>query len=98
MSQKSQEPVQRRRFLKRAATGAVAGGAQLRPPPNDILRQSYKHTKDLYAEMSAANPAFKKIYDHLWAFQQDSTRYWQISDLSFDLMSATALQQRWQDG
>ncbi|MGQ3283249.1 TRAP transporter substrate-binding protein [Bosea sp. (in: a-proteobacteria)] len=76
----------------------IAGGAQLRPLPNDILRQSYKHTKDLYAEMSAANPAFKKIYDHLWAFQQDSTRYWQISDLSFDLMSATALQQRWQDG
>ena len=76
----------------------IAGGAQLRPLPNDILKSSYKITKDLYAEMSAANPSFKKIYDHLWAYQQDSTRFWQISDLSFDLMSATALQQRWADG
>nr|WP_280114161.1 twin-arginine translocation signal domain-containing protein [Bosea sp. LC85] len=76
----------------------IAGGAQLRPLPNDILKASYKITKDLYAEMSAANPNFKKIYDHLWAFQQDSLRYWSISDFSFDYMAVTALQQRWADG
>jgi TRAP-type mannitol/chloroaromatic compound transport system substrate-binding protein len=76
----------------------IAGGAQLRPLPNDILKASYKITKDLYAEMSAANPNFKTIYDHLWAFQQDSLRYWSISDFSFDYMSITAQQQRWADG
>jgi TRAP-type mannitol/chloroaromatic compound transport system substrate-binding protein len=48
--------------------------------------------------MSAANPNFKKIYDHLWAYQQDSLRYWAISDFAYDYMSVTALQQRWADG
>ncbi|WP_186420529.1 ABC transporter substrate-binding protein [Bosea sp. CS1GBMeth4] len=76
----------------------LAGGAKLRPLPNDILKASYKITRDLYAEMSAANPNFKKIYDHLWAFQQDSLRYWAISDFSYDYMSVSALQQRWAEG
>lgn len=76
----------------------VAAGAQLRPLPNDLLRESYKASKELYKEMSDANPNFKKIYDHMWAFQQDSLTYWAISDLSYDYMAVTALQQNWERG
>lgn len=47
-------------------------GAQLRRYPDDVLTAAYDVALKLYAEESAKNPDFKKLYDSLAAFQQVS--------------------------
>ena len=62
----------------------VASGAQLRPFPQAVMEASYKATNDTYAEVSAKNEAFKKVYDSMVAFRGDQYLWWQVAELSFD--------------
>jgi TRAP-type mannitol/chloroaromatic compound transport system substrate-binding protein len=39
---------------------------------------------DLYAEISAKNPAFKKTYASLTEFANDGYQWWQVAELGFD--------------
>jgi len=73
----------------------VSAGAQLRALPEDILEESYKQSKLMFAEMSAANPNFKTLYDHMSKFMADSNVYLEISELYFDLMKNTARRKGW---
>ena len=50
----------------------VQNGTQLRRYPDDVLKAAYEAAQKLYAEESAKNPDFKKLYDSLRAFQQIS--------------------------
>ncbi|MDQ5911470.1 MAG: hypothetical protein QG599_3568 [Pseudomonadota bacterium] len=50
----------------------VQNGAQLRRYPDDAMKAAYDAAQKIYAEESAKNPDFKKIYDSLRAFQQPS--------------------------
>ena len=47
-------------------------GAQLRRYPDDAMKAAYEAAQKIYAEESAKNPDFKKIYDSMRAFQQAS--------------------------
>jgi TRAP-type mannitol/chloroaromatic compound transport system substrate-binding protein len=49
----------------------VAAGAQLRPFPKDVMDACYKAAIELYAETSAKNPDFKKVYDDYKKFTDD---------------------------
>jgi len=62
----------------------VADGAVLRPFTQDILEAAYEAAKETYAEISAANPTFKKIYDHQLAFKKDSYLWMQLGEYTFD--------------
>lgn len=62
----------------------VADGAILRPFSQDILQASYDAAKETYAEISANNPTFKKIYDHQLAFKKDAYLWMQLSEYTFD--------------
>ena len=62
----------------------VAGGAVLRPFSNEILAAAYDAAKETYAEISAQNPTFKKIYDQQLAFKKDAYLWAQISEYTFD--------------
>jgi len=62
----------------------VAGGAILRPFSQDILAAAYDAAKETYAEISAVNPTFKKIYDHQLAFKKDSYLWMQLGEYTFD--------------
>lgn len=73
-------------------------GAQLRPLPTDILRATYKISQELYAEISAKSPSFKKIFDHQMAFHRESQPWWGISDLTYDYNLTTAMQAGWEKG
>jgi len=66
--------------LKRLA----ASGAQLRPFSQSILEASLKAANEVYAETSAANADFKKIYEHMAAFRNDQYLWWQVAELTFD--------------
>ena len=62
----------------------VAGGALLRPFPQPVMEASYKAATDTYAEVSAKNADFKKVYDSMVAFRGDGYLWWQVAELGFD--------------
>ncbi|MBK8509023.1 MAG: TRAP transporter substrate-binding protein [Candidatus Competibacteraceae bacterium] len=50
----------------------VQNGTQLRRYPDDVLKAAYDSAQKIYADESAKNADFKKLYDSLRAFQQIS--------------------------
>ncbi len=67
-----------------ALKSLVAGGAQLRPFPQDVMDAAYAAATSTYAEISATNPAFKKIYDAQQAFKRDAYLWAQIAEYNYD--------------
>ncbi|MDS4026048.1 MAG: TRAP transporter substrate-binding protein [Candidatus Contendobacter sp.] len=51
---------------------AQQDGVQLKRYPDDAMKAAYEAAQKIYAEESAKNPDFKKIYDSQQAFQQIS--------------------------
>ncbi len=70
----------------------VAGGAILKPFPQDVMEACFKASNEVYAEISASNPAFKKIYDHMMAFRANEYLWFQFAEYSYDTFMM--LQQR----
>lgn len=62
----------------------VKEGAQLRSFSRDILEASFEAATSTYAEISAENATFKKIYDHQLAFKKDAYLWMQFSEYTFD--------------
>ena len=62
----------------------VVGGAQLRLFPQDAIEACFKTANDLYGQLGADNPRFKKIADSYLAFRSDQYLWWQVAEYSFD--------------
>ncbi|MDJ1159812.1 TRAP transporter substrate-binding protein [Chelatococcus sp. SYSU_G07232] len=62
----------------------VAGGAQLRPYPQEVMEACFKAANELYAETSAKNADFKKVYDAMMAFRNDEYLWFQVAEYTFD--------------
>jgi TRAP-type mannitol/chloroaromatic compound transport system substrate-binding protein len=62
----------------------VGSGAQLRPFPQDVMEACFNAAKETYAEMNAANAAFKKVHDSMMAFRADQYLWFQVSEFTFD--------------
>jgi len=62
----------------------VANGAQLRPFSREILSACFDAASATYAEVSAVNPTFKKIYEDQVAFRKESYLWLQLSEYTFD--------------
>lgn len=62
----------------------VANGAQLRPFPQAVLEACYKAANEVYAETSAANADFKKLYESILPFRNDQYLWWQVAEYTFD--------------
>ncbi len=69
----------------------VAGGAQLRPFSQPVLEACYKASNEVYAETSAANADFKKVYDAMIAFRGNQYLWWQVGEYSYDSFMIRAL-------
>ncbi|TVT48184.1 MAG: twin-arginine translocation signal domain-containing protein [Denitromonas halophila] len=67
----------------------VAGGAKLRPFPRDVMDACYKAAQEVYAETTAASPAFKKIYEHMVKFRDDQNLWHSVSEGNFDRFMQT---------
>jgi TRAP-type mannitol/chloroaromatic compound transport system substrate-binding protein len=68
----------------------VAGGTQLRPFPRDVMDACYASAMELYAETSAKNANFKKLWDNLSAFQKDQILWFRVTENTYDQFMATA--------
>ena len=62
----------------------VAGGAKLFPFPKDLMDAAFKEAMALYSEISATNPAWKKVYDDYAAFRRDSNLWFRYTEATFD--------------
>ncbi len=62
----------------------VASGAQLRPFTQDVMEACYKASNELYAEISARNPAFKKAIDAMVTFRNDQYLWFQVAEYAYD--------------
>ena len=67
-----------------ALKSLVANGAVLKPFSQEILKAAFDASNATYAEISASNPGFKKIYDSQTAFRKDAYLWAQISEYTFD--------------
>ncbi|WP_444462439.1 TRAP transporter substrate-binding protein [Rhodobacter capsulatus] len=67
-----------------ALKSLVANGAQLRPFSQEILEACFNAAQDVYAEMTATNPGFKKIYDSMVAFRADHYIWTQVAEYNYD--------------
>ena len=62
----------------------ASGGAQIRPFPAEIMDASFGAANQTYAEFSATNPDFKKIYEAIKAARNEGFLWEQVADGSYD--------------
>jgi TRAP-type mannitol/chloroaromatic compound transport system substrate-binding protein len=62
----------------------LAGGTQLRPFSPAIMEASLKASNEVYAETSAKNPAFKKVWDDILAYRGEEYFWWQVAEYTYD--------------
>ena len=62
----------------------VANGAVLTPFTPEVMDACYNAANELYAEISATNPAFKELWDSHKAFRDDENLWWQIAEYTMD--------------
>ena len=62
----------------------IQGGAQLRAFPKSVMDASYKATHELFDELAAQSPAFKKIFVEWLKFRDMQAAWQQYCDLPFD--------------
>jgi TRAP-type mannitol/chloroaromatic compound transport system substrate-binding protein len=68
----------------------VTEGVELRPFPQDIMQASFNAANTLYAEIGAANPDFKRIYDHWDQFRSDGYLWWLVDEIAMDAFMVRA--------
>ena len=69
----------------------LAGGTQLRPFTAETMSACYKAAQELYAETSAKNENFKKVFESYSSFQKDQYLWWQVTELTFDAFMASQI-------
>jgi TRAP-type mannitol/chloroaromatic compound transport system substrate-binding protein len=70
----------------------VAGGAVLKPMPRPIMEAAFKAAEEVYAELSAKNANWKKVFEDWSKFRADQVLWFRITEREFDnFMSAQKL-------
>jgi TRAP-type mannitol/chloroaromatic compound transport system substrate-binding protein len=62
----------------------VAGGAQLRPYPDDVMTKGLEEANKLYATISAENADFKTIWESQTAYRNEANLWNQVAEYTFD--------------
>jgi len=62
----------------------VGQGVKLFRFPKDMMDGAFKAALDVYAELSASNPSWKKIYEDYSNFRRDQNLWFRFTEASFD--------------
>jgi TRAP-type mannitol/chloroaromatic compound transport system substrate-binding protein len=62
----------------------LAGGTQLRAFPTPVMEACLKAALEVYAEVSAKNADFKKVWEAMLAFRNDQYLWWRVAEYSYD--------------
>ncbi len=58
----------------------LASGTKMLPFPKDVMEASYKAAMEYYAETSASNPEFKKVYDDYKKFLDEQNFWFRVAE------------------
>ncbi|HJV95886.1 MAG TPA: TRAP transporter substrate-binding protein [Albitalea sp.] len=62
----------------------VGQGSKLFRFPKDVMEGAFKEAMALYSELSASNPAWKKVYEDFAAFRRDQNLWFRFTEAGFD--------------
>ena len=62
----------------------VASGTKLFRYPKDAMEAAFKESNALYSEISAKNPAWKKVYEDFVKFRADQNMWFSVAEAHFD--------------
>jgi len=62
----------------------VASGTKLHRFSKDVMDAAFKAAMDVYAELNAKNPNWKKVYDDYSAFRRDQNLWFRFAEAGFD--------------
>jgi TRAP-type mannitol/chloroaromatic compound transport system substrate-binding protein len=62
----------------------VAGGAKLHQFDKSIMMAAYQAAMQLYSDLSAKNPAWKKVYEDYAAFRDEQHLWFRFTEAGFD--------------
>ena len=62
----------------------VGSGVKLFRFPKDVMEGSFKAAGEVYSELSASNPSWKKIFDDFSAFRRDANLWFRFTEAGFD--------------
>jgi TRAP-type mannitol/chloroaromatic compound transport system substrate-binding protein len=62
----------------------VASGVKLQPFSQPIMEASFKAANEVYADVTAKNANFKKIYDSMMAFRKEEVLWFRVAENTFD--------------
>jgi TRAP-type mannitol/chloroaromatic compound transport system substrate-binding protein len=62
----------------------ISQGAKLHPFPKDVMAAAFKSALEVYAELSASNPAWKKIYEDYAAYRREANQWFKFTEAGFD--------------
>ncbi len=68
----------------------IAAGTQLRNFPREVLQALWNAAHEVYAETSARDPRFKKIWESYSAFRNEQYQWFRVAETSFDNFAQTA--------
>ena len=59
-------------------------GTKLRQFPKDVMLAAFKSSEQVYSELSASNPAWKKIYTDYANYRRDANLWFRFAEASID--------------
>ena len=62
----------------------VSQGVKLHAFPKDVMAAAFKSALEVYAELNASNPAWKKIYEDYSAYRRDANLWFRFTEAGFD--------------
>ena len=67
-----------------ALTRLLRSGTQLRPFSPAVMEACLKSALEVYSEVSAKNPDFKKIWSSIVAFRNEEYLWWRVAEYTYD--------------
>ncbi|MCE4556014.1 TRAP transporter substrate-binding protein [Roseateles cellulosilyticus] len=62
----------------------VGSGTKLFKFPKDVMEAAFKESMAIYAELSARNPHWKKVYEDYASFRRDQNLWFRFAEAGFD--------------
>jgi TRAP-type mannitol/chloroaromatic compound transport system substrate-binding protein len=62
----------------------VAAGVQLKAFPAPVMDACLKAAGEVYAEISAQNPLFKRVHDHMMAYRSEQYLWQQVTEYTYE--------------
>lgn len=62
----------------------VGSGTKLKPFPADVMTAAFKSSEQIYADLSAKNPSWKKVWEDFAKFRAEQNVWFRFTEATFD--------------